>query len=102
VAKTASLTSDLIHRGATLRRVRIIGPDGEFIMADMPLEAAVRGSRRALRQLWQSAASFNQRLTLQVEVRHHRIMTKPARFKQSDVTRFFKGAQKAGVELSRD
>jgi hypothetical protein len=28
-------------------------------------------------------------------------MTKPTRFKQSDVTRFFKGAQKAGVELSR-
>jgi hypothetical protein len=32
----------MIQRGATLRRVRIIGPDGEFIMADMPLEAAAQ------------------------------------------------------------
>jgi hypothetical protein len=28
-------------------------------------------------------------------------MTKAVRFKQSDITRFFKGAQKANVELSR-
>jgi hypothetical protein len=28
-------------------------------------------------------------------------VTKPARFRQSDVTRFFKGAEKAGVQLAR-
>lgn len=28
-------------------------------------------------------------------------VTKPVRFRQSDVTRFFKGAEKAGVQLSR-
>jgi hypothetical protein len=43
--KVASLTADLIVRGLTSRRVRIIGPDGEFHWAETPIETDVLARR---------------------------------------------------------
>lgn len=43
--KYASLTADTIKRGITMRRVRIIGPDGEFMFADTPVEGDVEDRR---------------------------------------------------------
>jgi hypothetical protein len=39
--KFASLSSDMITRGLTSRRVRIIGPDGQFVEAWTPIEADI-------------------------------------------------------------
>lgn len=37
--KAAQLSADLIRRGVTMRTMRIIGPDGEFMRVQMPVEA---------------------------------------------------------------
>jgi hypothetical protein len=38
----AQLSADLIRRGVTMRTMRIIGPDGEFIRVQTPVEADCR------------------------------------------------------------
>jgi hypothetical protein len=43
----ASLTSDLVRRGVTLRTTRIIGPDGEFLRVMAPVEADIECEYRS-------------------------------------------------------
>lgn len=37
--KYARLTGEMVRRGITLRTVQIIGPDGQFIRVQTPVEA---------------------------------------------------------------
>jgi hypothetical protein len=41
MGKYATLSGDMVRRGITLRTVRIIGPDGEFIRMVQPVEQDV-------------------------------------------------------------
>jgi hypothetical protein len=36
-----ALTAGLICRGVTMRRVRIVGPDGQFLTVETPVEGPV-------------------------------------------------------------
>jgi hypothetical protein len=49
MGKYATLTGDLVRRGVTMRPVRIIGPDGEFLRVMQPVEQDVAQERRQCR-----------------------------------------------------